>query len=319
MKEISVIVPVYNVEEYLSECLNSLVNQTIKEKLEVIVVNDGSTDNSQKIIDEYVEKYPDLFTSYIKENGGLSDARNYGMNRTNCEYITFLDSDDYMVKDAYEKVLKKIKEENLDIVFFDLKWFYPDGKEEHRSTIPEFIKNETMETKYILSNPAACNKIIKRECFNDVKFIEKIWYEDLATLPLLINKTNKIGYLNQELYMYRQRLNSIMSKNKYDTRLLDIIKACQNLYTNLIETKYKDELEYLYIFQLIYYASFRFMEFNKYDDIQKCINELKDKFPNWKENKFYKMKPFLFKIYCSLLEKKQYTLIKLLIKLRGNN
>ena len=97
MAKVSIIVPVYNVEEYLEKCLDSLVNQTLQD-IEIIVVNDGSPDNSQQIIDAYIEKYPDKIKGFIKENGGLSDARNYGITKASADYIGFVDSDDYMKK-----------------------------------------------------------------------------------------------------------------------------------------------------------------------------------------------------------------------------
>ena len=116
----SIIVPVYNVEKYLSKCLDSVINQT-NQDFEVIVVNDGSPDNSQKIIYEYVEKYPDKIKGFIKENGGLSDARNYGIARASGEYIIFLDSDDYIDEHLLEKLDEKIKEDsNLDIIGYNL-------------------------------------------------------------------------------------------------------------------------------------------------------------------------------------------------------
>ena len=103
--KVSVIVPVYNVEKYLNQCLDSLVNQTL-EDIEIIVVNDGSPDNSQSIIDDYVKRYPKKVFSYIKKNGGLSSARNFGVEKAKGEYLAFVDSDDYIKKDMY--VLNKI-------------------------------------------------------------------------------------------------------------------------------------------------------------------------------------------------------------------
>ena len=95
MVKVSIILPVYNVEQFLPRCLDSIVNQTLKE-IECIVVNDGSPDQSQQIIDEYVKKYPHLFKPLIKENGGLSDARNYALSYVRGEYIGFVDSDDWI-------------------------------------------------------------------------------------------------------------------------------------------------------------------------------------------------------------------------------
>ena len=123
MPKVSVIVPVYNVEKYIDKCLESLVNQTLKD-IEIIIVNDGSTDNSIKIVEEYKEKYKNKIIYLEKENGGLSDARNYGIQYAKGEYIAFLDSDDYVDRKMYEKLYNKAIENNSDIVECDFYWKY---------------------------------------------------------------------------------------------------------------------------------------------------------------------------------------------------
>ena len=119
--KVSVIVPVYNVEKYLAKCLDSLVIQTL-EDIEIIVVNDGTKDNSQLIINQYVKNYPDKVFSYIKKNGGLGDARNYGLQYANAEYIGFVDSDDYVSPHMYEKLYKKAISDNSDLVLCDIEY-----------------------------------------------------------------------------------------------------------------------------------------------------------------------------------------------------
>ncbi len=117
MAKVSVIVPVYNVEQYLEKCFDSLKNQTLKD-LEVIIVNDGSTDSSQNIIDKYVKENTN-FKSYIKPNGGLSDARNYGLQYVTSPYVAFLDSDDYVETTIYEKMYEEAIKDNKDFVECD--------------------------------------------------------------------------------------------------------------------------------------------------------------------------------------------------------
>ena len=316
MPKISIIIPVYNIQAYIKQCLDSIVNQTIKNDLEVIIVNDGSTDKSQEIIDEYVDKYPDLFKSFIKENGGQGLARNYGVGYATGEYIGFVDGDDYIKEDMYEILYREALEKELDVVVCDMLWVYENGETQSRATLPRFLKEFNNYT-YILSNPGPVNKIYKREIWNKAKLeFPNMWYEDLAIVPTIPKYTNKIGYVHQELYFYRQRQNSTMLKTEYNEKLLDIIKACNHLYMTLKDTEYVQELEYLCTFQLIYFASFRFLEFDKFDDIQKCVKEVEDKFPNWKKNKYYASKPFLFKLFCNLICSRQYFLVKLLIKIR---
>ena len=116
MLKVSIIVPVYNVEKYIDKCLKSLVEQTLDD-IEIIVVNDGSTDDSKKVIDNYIERYPEKIVYLEKKNGGLSDARNYGMPYAKGEYIAFLDSDDIFYHDKLEKQIKNLKNKKADFDF----------------------------------------------------------------------------------------------------------------------------------------------------------------------------------------------------------
>src|SRR5574344_1140045 len=125
MPKVSVIVPVYNVEKYIEKCLDSLINQTLQD-IEIIIVNDGSTDNCEKIKVNHMNKYKEKIKYYKKENGGLSDARNYGMKYATGDYICFLDSDDYVNVTLYEKMYNKAIEENYDYVECDFIWKYED-------------------------------------------------------------------------------------------------------------------------------------------------------------------------------------------------
>ena len=137
MAKVSIIVPVYNVEKYIEKCLKSLVNQTLKD-IEIIIVNDGTKDNSQRIVDKYTKKY-DFVKSYIKENGGLSSARNYGLKYANGEYIAFVDSDDYVDKDMYEIMYNKAKSNDFDVVVCNLKYIYDSSASLVSSTYHVYI------------------------------------------------------------------------------------------------------------------------------------------------------------------------------------
>lgn len=128
MKErISVVVPVYNVEQYLEKCVNSIINQTYK-NLEIILVDDGATDKSGKLCDE-LAKLDNRIMVYHKKNGGLSDARNYGVERATGDYIGFVDGDDYIDAEMYEKLYEAIKKENVDVAECNLKIIYSDRVE----------------------------------------------------------------------------------------------------------------------------------------------------------------------------------------------
>ena len=156
MVKVSVIVPVYNVEPYLDKCLNGLVNQTLKD-IEIIVVNDGATDNSQQIIDRYAKQYDNVI-SLVKQNGGLSDARNYGIPYATGEYIGFIDSDDFMEYDMFEVLYKKAKEDDSDIVECNLRHTYSDSEDIE-------IGKEIYDKKEMImfGRSVVWNKIYKRE------------------------------------------------------------------------------------------------------------------------------------------------------------
>ena len=145
MVKISIVVPVYNSENFLEKCVDSLINQTVESK-EIVLVNDGSTDGSQGIIDRYVAEYPDMIKCVKQENSGQAVARNVGLENASGEFIAFLDSDDYMEKNAYEVALKKAEAEDLDVVCFDFYEVINGFKIEKQHY---FLNNEDVVKKYI--------------------------------------------------------------------------------------------------------------------------------------------------------------------------
>lgn len=248
MVEISVVVPIYNVEKYLKKCLESLVSQSIN-NYEVICVNDGSTDNSEQIIDEFIENYPNIFIKLNKINGGLSDARNYGLEHSKGKYIMFLDSDDWIDSNCLEEMLHFLKKEDCDAVVCGI-----NNVTENGNLIDSFCIFEckiiTKEEMLMESNSAA-NILFKKDLFNEIKFPLNKWYEDLATVPLILAKANKIGAIDKCFYNYLYRSNSIT--RTYSEKLLDILDAFTTIidsqyYTqNFIEKLYKKHLYFTLI------------------------------------------------------------------------
>ena len=171
--KVSVIVPVYNVEKFIDKCLNSLVKQSLKE-IEIIVVNDGSPDNSQKIIDKYVKKYPEKVQSFIKENGGQGSARNIGIVKAKGEYISFVDSDDWLDLDALEKMYSLAKKDNSDIVICDMVDHYANYTIYHNCTKYNSVFEVT---------PSACNKIFKKELIKDFRFFKNCSIRSITGTP----------------------------------------------------------------------------------------------------------------------------------------
>ena len=313
--KVSVIVPVYNVENYISKCLDSLVNQTLKD-IEIIVVNDGSPDNSDKIIREFLNKYPDKIKYYIKENGGLSDARNFGLQYATGEYIAFLDSDDYVKVEMYEEMYKKAASGDFDMVVCDIIYLYPDKLQRVNSG----IANDTTDIKktFLTIQPAAWNKLFKKELFNNgVLFKKGVWFEDVEFIYRLLPHVKKIGVLHEPFNQYVQREGSIT--NTVNPKIYDYIYNMNGVVEyyekNNLYNEYKKELEYAYVRYV--YATFiksimRY-DYNEYlKGVDEAIKYVKVYFPKYRMNKyFYKS---LKGIYLVLFNK---TLAKLLYKVRS--
>ncbi len=291
MPKISVVVPVYNTQQYLDKCLNSLAYQTLKD-IEIIVVNDGSTDDSQKIIDEYVKRFPNKFLSFVKPNGGLSDARNYGIKKATGEYIGFVDSDDYVNLDMYESMYKKAKEGNFDIVVCDVRYVYNDFSKEVSSLVLNDIYNKDDVKKQMVSiYPAAWNKIYKREFFDTVLFKKGIWYEDVEFLYKLLPYVNTIGTVQKPFVNYVQREGAITST--FDSRVYNYIDNFNGLVEfykkNGLYDEYYFELEYCYVRYLYMTFIKSACHFDKKEYKKACIIAKKnvlEKFPNYKKNKY---------------------------------
>ena len=311
--KVSVIVPVYNVEKYIDKCLDSLVNQTLKE-LEIIIVNDGSPDNSEKIIKKYLKKYNNI-KYFVKENGGLSSARNYGLKYVTGEYIAFIDSDDYVSNDMYEKMYFKAKENNFDMVVCDINYVYNDKIE----IVNSGIKKDTNDIKstYLNIHPAAWNKIFKKDLFeNNIYFKEGVWFEDVEFIYRLLPYVKSIGVIHEAYNYYINREGSIT--NTVNKKIYDYIYNMNGIVDfykeNKIYFKYQKELEYVYVRYI--YATFikSILRYN-YDDYKEAvlfaIENVKKYFPRYRRNiYFYKS---LKGIYLVLFNK---SLSKILYKLR---
>ena len=312
MTKVSVILPVYNVEEYLDKCLDSLVNQTLKD-IEIIVVNDGSPDNSQKIIDKYARKYKNV-KPHIKENGGLSDARNFGLTKAKGEYISFIDSEDYTEVTMLEKMYEKATKEKLDIVVCDCYKVYPnnDTKEILKSNL-NYTENTVKN--YLLSPPMAWSRLYKKELFKNIKFTKGIYYEDLECTPKLVKYTNKIGFLEEPLYYYLQREGSIMKQKEFNNKFLDIFTVLESNKKEL-EKKYPEEIEYLYITHLLRTATLRFLDYPNHKEYLNKINSIiKNNYPNWRKNTYYKKSSKKLKLVCNLAYNNKVLLLKLIKKI----
>lgn len=239
MLDVSIIVPIYNVETQLSRCLESLIAQT-NDNIEIILVNDGSTDNSGKIAKEYSEKYKEKIKYYEKENGGLSDARNYGVKKAKGQYLSFVDSDDYVNIKLYQN-LKKYIEENYDLIKFKITRVNEEGHEIDINNSPIFYNKNGEEAYDILycndqMTDVAWAYLYKREFFikNKFEYQKGMYHEDFGLTSLIILKARKVASTNVDGYYYVQTQKSITrgnATNKYK-RNMDLLKH----YDNMLES-----------------------------------------------------------------------------------
>ena len=322
MKSVSVIVPFYNVENYIEKCLETLVNQTL-EDIEIILVNDGSKDRSKIIVDKFLKQYPEKIVYLEKENGGLSDARNYAIPHAKGEYIAFLDSDDYVEKTMYKDMYELAKKENSDMVECDFYWEYP-------------YKNKIKEDKGVIYNGkkemlekvrvVAWNKLIKKEILEKsrVLFPKGLRYEDVEFTYKLVPYLDKVSFLKKPCIHYIQREGSISkNQNERNKEIFQVLDNVIKFYKeNNLYDEYKDELEYVYVRYAFCSSLLRIVKI-KDENIQSELLELtwrkvNETFPNWKQNTVLKSKKDLKSIYLKTINKFTFdmysTLFSLFIK-----
>lgn len=239
MDLISIVVPVYNVEKYLKKCVDSIINQTYK-KLEIILVDDGSIDKSGKICDDYL-KIDKRIKVIHKKNGGLSEARNVGIEKAKGKYIGLVDSDDFIKNDMYENLYKAIKEKNADLALckvIDCYGKIPAEKNEKLECVSftqEQAIRKVLEGEEISVH--AVSKLYKIELFKQIKFEVGKMAEDAIIMIDLISKCKSIVYINKSEYYYIHRENSITTKKFNPKNGYDVIYAYTKNY-QIIEEKY---------------------------------------------------------------------------------
>lgn len=312
MPKISVIIPVYNVEDYLEKCLDSVFSQTFDD-FEVIIINDGSPDNSQAIIDRYCSKYPHKITALRQENAGLSAARNTGISAATGEYLMFLDSDDYLHTEALHKIYHCAASRDLDIVCYGL-CTVVDGVVSDDSTFT--VAPELADIRYLFHDSSACNKLIRRSLFvaHDLRFATGLFYEDLELIPRLALYTQKIGFVQEMLYYYLIRTGSIMRQKVYNPKFASIYTVAETLKEAFYQTPFHKELEYIYIEHLLHGAVLRYLQYPEgVADIRKISRIMGTTFPQWRKNPYYRSSGWKYQVFCNLAYYKQISLLKFLL------
>ena len=334
-KKVSVIVPVYNVEKYIDKCLNSLVNQTLSD-IEIVIVNDGSFDNSEKIIKRYERKYPDII-KYIKiKNGGVANARNVGLDNASCEYVGFCDSDDYVEEDMYECLYEKAKSTKADIVVGGYYSEKDDGSLDNKEldNMSYFSKSlEENPDMLLVTTPFITNKLFSKKMLDEcnLRFKKYRIFEDLLFTYSAMLKANKIEKVNKSLYHYIRRKNEsvtgMLNPKFYD--LFPVINELKEFYQDNTSVDFSNYLTYL----LIHHAYLRFTPsvgikklLLKYRYIRDSYKAFEEFDSNWENNMYFSLKKRKNKIYRTkwfwflvpLAKKVKALLLKIRKKTFGN-
>lgn len=327
-KLISVIVPIYNVEKYLSKSLDSIIAAKIDD-MEILLINDGSTDSSDQIAKKYASNYPDLIRYIYQTNHGLGNVRNVGLKESKGKYIASIDSDDTININFFKEALPYIKND-IDMVIYD--WQSITEKESFPTPALDTMIDVDSDYKkllYATIMPSACNKIVKKELYSDIKFAEGKKFEDLSTNPIIILKSNKIKYINKSYYEYMIRPGSIMrtsaGKDMIDIiemlndRLLKILPKGDNNYIEFINYIYWWRIEELFFNQIYNLNDKELKEYCVYyylkiNDISNLLFQ-NNTYVNNVINQFDKeTKDYIIKRNKAIIDKKLYTYVKKAIK-----
>lgn len=315
---LSVVVPIYNVESCLVKCIESILRQTFQD-FELLLIDDGSTDNSSNIAKGYAIKFENV--TYIRQsNLGLGSARNTGLHSATGEYISFIDSDDYIDKNMFKEMLCYMEEKDLDVCICDYERVDEKGqvKERHFEKIDSStIYTSNNNRELLLIDPAAWNKIYKRNLFilNDIEYPSKVWFEDLRTTMKILVHTQKVGYIDKPFYKYLIRYTSIMNTPNLE-RQYEIVDAMKDLIsyfkTNDLFDFYYSELEFLCVQHVFIYGINRVIRINRRAEMISTFKKFVEiNFPNFKKNKYLDLFTKKEKLFYLLIESNLYGLIAL--------
>ncbi|CAD7808371.1 putative glycosyltransferase EpsJ [Chryseobacterium aquaeductus] len=268
--KISIIVPVYNVENYLAKCLDSLVNQTYQ-NIEILVVNDGSKDGSERIIQDYARIFPEKIKAFNKENGGLSDARNFGIDHATGDYLGFVDSDDFVTETMFEEMIDLAEKHHAEIVICNIQKVNEHGNLTQKLTqIPNMPEKIDLEENFSVFSDLsyfACNKLFKKELFKKKRFKKGVHFEDIQLIPQLLLECKTLAQTQNFHYQYLERTDSI--SKSHTEKGLDILKAVEDVEIYFKSSSYSEKLKELKNFQILegVYTFLAYLAFVKDDDI----------------------------------------------------
>lgn len=299
MKKLTIVALVYNLEKYLPRCLDSLVNQTL-EDIEILCVNDGSTDSAPQIIEEYKKRYPEKIKVFHKENGGEFTTRNYGLERAQGEYVTFVDTDDYVEPNWAEKLYNSAKENNADLAVCGFERIDQKTNKviaKNMTHVKEKVKQINSKDDFMLFiNPAPWNKVYKTEKVKEFKFLPFRGFNDTMFLLSIYTKIENVAFVPEVLYHYYLRYDSqIHTVNKKDVEnLKKYLLEVKDLY---IKTNKYEEMKYILDLGAFIHLGISVMYRISYDKsvdikqmLKETINYLDKNFGSWRKSPFLTFK-----------------------------
>ena len=312
MPRLSIIIPIYNVELYLPACLDSVLAFPT-EDCEIIAVDDGSTDGSRALAEDYARRYPRRIRLISRENGGLGAARNTGIDAAGGEYLLFLDSDDALAPGALKEMLEAL-DRGWDILFFDYVSVNIKGR------VLAYQSGCDREGGFRLADdpallfapPSACDKLWRRSLFTEsgIRFPEGLWFEDLATCPRLYLRAGQMGAVHRPWLRYLQRPGSI-TRAKDPLRNREIIPAInlvlEDFWAQGCLQTYGPELEMLAVQHQLLAATVRVNLARPGSPLQReLLRDLDAKFPRWRENPYLSRLSARHRLLLRLMDRGQY-------------
>ena len=303
---VSIVVPVYNVEDYVSKCLDSLKNQSYK-NIEIVIVDDGSTDSSSEICDAFAKDEPRAKV-FHKTNGGLSDARNFGLKKTKGEVIAFVDSDDFVKKDYVFKMLQEMEESKSDIAVcgYDNTTPKKEVLSGEKATARLLVRQENVDI-------LAWNKLYKKNLFikNNVEFPKGQNHEDILTIYKVMSKAKKVVFVDEALYNYVERGNSITNKEKTEEKLIKREQAAREAIQFFDkEKKLKDAAKVSLLLSQYAYLDFALNKKIDKEYVAKARGWILSHKKDYSKNAFMTKKLKLYNTLISIMGGKLYFLFR---------
>ena len=304
---LSIVVPVYNAEKYLDRCLSSIFKAVAlsKASTEVILVDNGSSDNSILVAEEFAKKSPLRINIFRCDTAGAAAVRNFGVLKARGKYIWFVDADDEIAANSVKDLVEVAEEKKADLVMMGANRIYPDGHSDYLSAVnptkPDY------KSRFVRYGAGPWQFLILREWWLSHKFLfkEGIIHEDMEMISALILYTDRFFCVDKPLYFYYQNPDSVLHKESWDKHYLDIFPALSGLFARFEKagavSKYHDELEWFFIWNLLIDSAADFAKFPEGKEGFKFSREMLTKyFPKWRKNRFLKEKPLKLRIRVRL-------------------